>query len=90
MHACGIKFVCVLVVADGGSVYHVPVGVPLMRGQGGDGMNHTIDQSFTQFDIPRPKGSLPYSAASTPAGQRVTSCEYVCIIVSCIMNQKNN
>ncbi|XP_064403881.1 uncharacterized protein LOC135349290 isoform X3 [Halichondria panicea] len=56
---------------DGGGVYHAPVGVPLTKGQGSGDMNRTIDQSFTQFDIPRPKGSLPYSAASTPAGQRV-------------------
>ena len=43
-------------------------------GETGMEMNYSIDQSFTQFDIPRPKQSLPYSAASTPAGQRV-NCE---------------
>lgn len=62
------------VVEGNMGTYHTLIGAPVMSADGGgersNEMNHIMEQSFTQFEIPHPKQTAP---ASTPAGRRLIS-----------------
>lgn len=64
---------------DNTGTYRALVGDPVMNVDGErervSEMNHTMEQSFTQFDIPHPSLTAP---ASTPAGRKLISeCSYL-------------